>query len=94
MKKGDFIIWDSGWGYDVGYFVQDKGVMYHTNMIFLLTGVSEGKLSVAPREIKPFDCQTIAALNRKYKYNYESRTYINLLSTLNNKKNLLHDTLQ
>ena len=94
MEKGDFVIWDSGWGYDVGYFVQDKGVMYHTNLLYMVTGVSEGNLSVAPHEIKPFDCQTINTLNRKYGYEYESRTYINLLTLLNNKKNLLHDTLQ
>ena len=92
MKKGDFIIWNSGFGYDVGYYVKDKGVMYGTCEVYLLTGVSEGRIPVAPYEVEKFNCQSINALNRKYRYDFESRTYINLLSLLNKRKENFDET--
>jgi hypothetical protein len=76
MKKGDLIIWDSHFGYDVGYYSKEEGVMYDTCEIVLVTGVSEGKFSASHHEVKPFTKEKIEELNQRYQYkNNEFWTY-------------------
>jgi len=83
MKKGEFIIWDSHFGYDIGFYSKEEGVMYGTSEIYLVTGVSEGFLSVPPHEIHSFSKELIEKLNTKYKY---KREYETLLERLNIRK--------
>lgn len=38
MKKGDRIIWNSGFGFDLGYFLSEEGSTMGTNLVRLVTG--------------------------------------------------------
>lgn len=41
IKKGDKVIWDSGFGYEIGEYI-GEGVMYYTYAMKLLTGNFSG----------------------------------------------------
>jgi hypothetical protein len=41
VKKGDKVIWDSGFGYELAEYI-GEGVMYYTYNIKLLTGICSG----------------------------------------------------
>lgn len=69
-NPGDKIIWDSGFGYEVGYFVKPKGTHYDTHTVDLKTGkYVQGMLSVAPYEIKPYS--ELDNVSNKYGYRKE-----------------------
>ena len=68
MNKGDRIIWDSHFGYDIGYYI-GGGVMYNTHHIELMTGkYPGGELSVPLYEIHPYSDKLITELTKKYGY--------------------------
>jgi len=84
MKKGDFIIWDSRFGYDIGFYSNEKGVMYNTCEIYLITGISSGRFSASHHEVKPFTKELVEELNERYTYkNSIIWTYENLIERLN-----------
>lgn len=89
MKKGEYIIWDSNFGYEVGFFEKEEGVVYDTHQVRLITGVAEclRPFPASCDKVKPFTKETIEELNKKYTYpaTYE---YEYLLEALNNKKSL------
>ena len=68
MKNGDKIIWDSGFGYEIGYYRADEGVMYGTCLVDLRTGIAIGEVSMSKIEIHPYTIEKIAELTAKYKY--------------------------
>ena len=87
MKKGDKIIWDSHFGYEVGYFSNEKGVMYNTSEVDLVSGIVHGKLSVTSYEILAFTKEIVESLNVKYNKTSDMYKYENLLERLNNISN-------
>ena len=87
MKKGDKIIWDSHFGYEVGYFSKEKGVMYNTSEVDLVSGIVHGKLSVTSYEILAFTKEIVESLNVKYNKTSDMYKYENLLERLNNISN-------
>lgn len=66
MKKGDKIIWDSGFGYELGTFVKERGVMHHTSLVNLTTGIVQGEVSHSISEILPYSREKQHELNVKY----------------------------
>lgn len=68
MKKGDYIIWNSGNGYDVGYFSKEDGVTYYTHEVKLITGLCKRSVSFSKDQIHPFSSELVEALNNKYGY--------------------------
>ena len=68
MKKGDKIIWDSGWGYDIGYFIGESKTQYHHYKVNMVTGVVQGECTYPISEIKPYSEELIKELRERYKY--------------------------
>ena len=69
MKKGDKIIWDSGFGYDIGYFIEDsEKIMYNSYKIELVTGVIQEETLRSKDEIIPYNIENRIKMTTKYKY--------------------------
>lgn len=67
FKKGDKIIWDSHFGYEIGYFIEDShNQMYDSYKVDLITGICQGEGLRPASEIKPFNEETIKEMSEKY----------------------------
>ncbi len=66
FNKGDKIIWDSHFGYELGYFV-GTGSGYYTFEVDLVTGCSQGLVSFTETEIHQFTDENHAKMIKKYK---------------------------
>ena len=68
MKKGDKVIWDSHFGYDLAYFI-GEGAAYEHWSIKLASGRCCGERAlVAKTELHPYSKELIAELTKKYGY--------------------------
>lgn len=67
MSENDRIIWDSGHGYEIGYF-KGEGVIYDSFLVDLVTGIAQGLCSFSKSEIKPYSNELISELTKKYGY--------------------------
>lgn len=65
--KGDKVVWDSHFGYEIGYFL-GEGVMFNTYLIDVCTGVIIGPCSHSKNEIHKYSDELIDSLTKKYKY--------------------------
>lgn len=61
------IIWDSGFGYDLGFFI-GKGNSWNTWLIDKVTGKIKGNVSISKGEIFPYSKELHDILYVKYKY--------------------------
>lgn len=68
FELGQKIIWDSGYGYDLGYFLKE-GNSYYTWLIDKVTGKFRGNVSVSKGEVLPYSKELHDKLIEKYKYN-------------------------
>ena len=74
FKKGDRIIWDSGFGFEIGRFIEDsEHQMYGSYKVNLITGVVQGESLRPSSEIKPLNEETIKEVSKKYKCNINFR---------------------
>lgn len=68
FKAGDPVIWDSNFGYDVGYFVSESNMYYHYR-VTLVSGVSPGNdVTVNVNQVHPYSEEMIKTLTQKYGY--------------------------
>lgn len=67
MKIGDKVIWDSNFGYEVGYFLGDSNA-YCQYSVDIISGKYRGKASVSQSSIKPYTEELIEELIVKYGY--------------------------
>jgi hypothetical protein len=65
--KGDKVVWDSHFGYEIGYFL-GEGVMMNTYLVDVCTGKITGECSYSKDEIHPYTNELIDFLNIKYGY--------------------------
>lgn len=68
FRPNDRIVWDSGHGYEIGYFLSDNGVMYNTYLVDIITGICQGEVSHSISQIKPYSKELIKDLTAKYGY--------------------------
>lgn len=69
FKKGNKIIWDSHFGYEIGYFIEDShNQMYGSYKIDLTTGVVQGESLRPSSEVIPYDDKMINEMIKKYGY--------------------------
>lgn len=69
MKKGDKIIWDSGFGYEIGYFIEDsEKQMYNSYKIELVTGIVQEETLRSKDEIILYTTENQIKMKNKYKY--------------------------
>lgn len=67
IQKGDRIIWDSHFGYDIGYFI-GNGNQYNTYRIDIITGRFPGEVCHSKDEIHLYSESLVAELTAKYGY--------------------------
>jgi len=68
MKKGDRIIWDSGFGYDIAIFVSSGGI-FKTSKVEFCSGIQCGKVGcIAKKELHLYSIELVAKLTDKYGY--------------------------
>lgn len=70
FQINDKIVWDSHFGYEIGYF-KGKGVSYNTYSVELVTGRVQEITSISVDEIKVYSNALIDELT--FKYEYEKR---------------------
>ena len=76
MKKGDKIIWDSGFGYEIGYFIKDSSYnTYHSYQVNLITGIIEGKCMFSQSEIHLYTEEKQLEMKNKYRYDKKFNEY-------------------
>jgi len=61
------IIWDSHFGYEIGYFM-GEGALYDTYAVQLVTGVVPETNCFSKTEIHKYSEELVAELNQKYGY--------------------------
>lgn len=64
---GERVVWDSHFGYEIGYFL-GEGVMMNTYLVDVCTGKITGECSYSKDEIHPYTNELIDFLNIKYGY--------------------------
>ena len=65
--KGDKVIWDSHFGYEIGYFI-GEGNQDNTWFIDIRTGICTGECWLSKNEIYKYSDELIQKLTEKYKY--------------------------
>ncbi len=69
MKEGDKIIWDSGFGYEVGYYIKESDFnVYNTYLVNLSTGIVIGECMHSKHEITAYNPKNLAEMESKYGY--------------------------
>jgi hypothetical protein len=69
LTEGDRIIWDSGFGYEIGYFIEDSDhVMYHSYRVNLISGLIIGKSLRNKDEVYKYTDVQVEKLYEKYGY--------------------------
>ncbi len=67
FKFNERVIWDSNFGYDVGYFL-GEGVMEWTYLIDMKSGLIHMPCSQPKDEIHPYSNKLVEELTKKYGY--------------------------
>lgn len=67
FKENEPIIWDSHFGYEIGYFV-GNGKLINTYEVELITGNIQGLVSHSISEIHKYSEHLIDSLSEKYGY--------------------------
>ena len=63
------IIWDSGFGYEIGYFTRiSDEIMYNTVIVELITGSQIGSAMRSKDSIKLYNDETLNMMVKKYHY--------------------------
>lgn len=68
MTKGDKIIWDSGFGYEIGYYIEESKYQYYQHEVDLVTGNVQGIVAHPMRELRVYTPESIQELTAKYGY--------------------------
>ena len=67
FKANDRVIWNSGFGYEIGYF-RGEGRSMGTYLIDTRTGIVIGENSYRKREIEPYSKERVKQLTNIYGY--------------------------
>ena len=69
MKQGDKIIWDSGFGYDLGYYLRECDNQYHSTVVKMATGRSANReMCFSKDRVIPYTAEKLEELTEKYRY--------------------------
>ena len=67
MEIGDKVIWNSNFGYEVGYFLGDSNA-YFEYSVNIVSGRYKGIASVYQSSLKPYSEELIEELSKEYGY--------------------------
>lgn len=83
MEKYSKIIWDSGFGYELGLYISPKTYREDLSFVYLLTGVVIGFVSHSNNEVKEYSTELHEKLKTKYNRHKEfpSDTELNSVIT-------------
>ena len=65
--KGEKVVWDSHFGYEIGYFI-GEGVVMNSYLVAVATGIITGECSYSKNEVHKYNDELIDSLNKKYGY--------------------------
>lgn len=69
MKEGDKVIWNSGFGYEIGYFINESDEnIFNTSKVNLITGIVIGECLRTKREVIPFTPEKLDEMVKLYGY--------------------------
>jgi hypothetical protein len=68
FKQNDKVIWNSGFGYDLGYFIGIDNNQFNNYIISMETGIIQGKSSLEMQEIIPYNDENLSKMIDKYGY--------------------------
>ena len=69
MIKGDKIIWNSGFGYEIGYFIEKSDFnMYNTYKVNMISGKITGECMHSKNEIFLYSDELLKQMKKIYKY--------------------------
>ena len=70
MKKGDRIIFDSGSGYEIGYFEEIPNILNTSEVVIeFRSGTVHGRKGIVWKtEVKPYSKELVKELTAKYGY--------------------------
>lgn len=69
-KPNTPIIYDTGFGYDIGFFV-DISPTYDQVIVNLITGVAQGELHTSHNNIILYNTENIDIMYKKYQYKHD-----------------------
>lgn len=67
FSLGDRIVWDSHFGYEIGYFL-GEGVVFNSYLVDVKTGKIQERCSYSKEEIHKYSNELIDTLSQKYGY--------------------------
>ena len=70
METGDKIIWDSSFGYEIGYYEHESITQHDHVQVSLVTGVVIGSTGKPTNEVKPYSNELDEKLATKYGYKH------------------------
>lgn len=94
MEKYSKIIWDSGFGYELGLYIGTSTYRKYHECIYLLTGVVYGLIHHQTNEVKEYSTELHEKLKTKYNRHKEFPIEIELNSIINKlmkRKNLINE---
>jgi hypothetical protein len=69
LAKGQRVVWDSGFGYDLCLFVEESTTQYHSYKVDMVTGNLKGQNNTFSKDrVKPYTKELIQKLSQKYGY--------------------------
>ena len=66
FKKGDKIIWNSHFGYEIGYFIEESKTQVYSYKVKMITGVVQEENTLSQNEIKKYSKELAEELAVKY----------------------------
>lgn len=68
MEYGDKVIWDSGFGYDLGYYIRKDDNIYNNVRCDMVTGIAQREISYSKTEVIPYTEEKHEEMKKKYRY--------------------------
>lgn len=76
MEKGDKILWDSGFGYEIGYYIGESSVYFHVTVSLISNKYSEnGDCCFVKTDIIPYTEEDSKRLSDEYGYEHRFEDY-------------------
>lgn len=69
MEAGDKIIWDSGFGYEIGYYLGKSHMYYHLKV--RLVSRNRGIMHHQEEQVKPYSEELNDKMEKEYGYRHD-----------------------
>ena len=66
FKNGDPVIWDSGFGYELGFYIEEGDFMFNSYIIDIKTGNRKGNTMISKDDIRKWSQSLVEELSATY----------------------------